>query len=259
MRLPGFDSKKILPYCLFYMACCGQVVSVKSQNIDLALPQKETPALIKQVDTIMTVILINESLLYCYYGSVLSKGKRYQPAEFDTLLEHMKKKWGENFLILLKPTKRSSYKTTVDALDQMTIHKIKRFAMVALSKPEEDFLYSANLLPASDSLAIEPPVTMERKTILINEPAFYVYLKENSTIWYKVDSTFNKDNYVKLNKEQTLEKLIEQYKIRAQQANKKTYVYIVGDEKTTYPNFERVISALKKNEIYKYNLLTTDN
>ena len=41
---------------------------------------------------------------------------------------------------MIKPNAESTYKNTVDMLDEMTINQVKRFAMVKISKSEIDLI-----------------------------------------------------------------------------------------------------------------------
>lgn len=46
----------------------------------------------------------------------------------------------EDFVVVIKPTQDATYKNTVDILDEMTINKVRRFAVVKISDPEKDLV-----------------------------------------------------------------------------------------------------------------------
>ncbi len=45
-----------------------------------------------------------------------------------------------DFVIIIKPDEDATYKNTVDILDEMTINKVKRYAMVKLGKEEKELI-----------------------------------------------------------------------------------------------------------------------
>ncbi|MBO0934900.1 biopolymer transporter ExbD, partial [Fibrella sp. HMF5036] len=47
---------------------------------------------------------------------------------------------GEKFVLVLKPTKESTYKNMVDVLDDMAVIKLKRYALVDELTPDEKTL-----------------------------------------------------------------------------------------------------------------------
>ena len=46
----------------------------------------------------------------------------------------------KEFVVVIKPNKESTYKNTVDALDEMTINDVKRYALVDISEVENQLI-----------------------------------------------------------------------------------------------------------------------
>jgi len=46
----------------------------------------------------------------------------------------------KHFTVLIKPSRESAFKSTVDILDEMSINMVKRFALVDISNAEEGFI-----------------------------------------------------------------------------------------------------------------------
>lgn len=79
----------------------------------------------------LTLMLGKENIIYYYYGN--------DPATMQTtgykdvrniILDKKKKTPAEDLFIIIKPDKDATYKNAVDALDEMNINDISRYAMV---------------------------------------------------------------------------------------------------------------------------------
>ena len=85
------------------------------------------------------VILISGGQdIYAYMGGDMRNGKKYTYREITDFVKG--KRADKNFFVLIKPTKNSTYKNTVDILDVMTTAGIKHYALVDITKQEEDYL-----------------------------------------------------------------------------------------------------------------------
>ncbi|HRX93572.1 MAG TPA: hypothetical protein P5158_05615, partial [Chitinophagaceae bacterium] len=59
----------------------------------------------------------------------------------DQLSDLEKYKEGpEGLMLLIKPTARADYKTVVDLLDETTINRVGKYALVKISKEENDWI-----------------------------------------------------------------------------------------------------------------------
>ncbi|MEI9911497.1 MAG: biopolymer transporter ExbD [Bacteroidota bacterium] len=227
MQLIEFDPKNIIISILLFLSSCGSWSNENWQHLELDLPKEEYIKKPHPDSNTISVVLFSDISWFCYTDTMIGKGKIYNHNNFRNLLAENKKTKGNNFIVFLKPTKYTSYKTTVDALDLMEICKIKSFQLVALNKNEENFFYSPNFLQTPEPLEINPAETVSHDEIPENELAFYVQIKNDRTILYKTDVTYNKDKYVKLlaPNEQLLENAISEFKENAE-SKIKLFVYI---------------------------------
>jgi biopolymer transport protein ExbD len=108
---------------------------------NLTLPREETdgPKALSNFPTAsQLVILFNEDDIYAYMGRDIRKGKKYTRQELTRLLNA--KSPDKNFSVAIKPSKSSTYRNTVDMLDMMTTANVKHYALVDITKEEEDYL-----------------------------------------------------------------------------------------------------------------------
>ena len=89
------------------------------------------------VPTKLTVVLLENDMIYGYHGNNIPNGKTFAYKELrNELIEGIKKYSLDSFVVLIKPAKAATYKNTVDVLDEMAINKIKRFEMLDVSEEE---------------------------------------------------------------------------------------------------------------------------
>jgi biopolymer transport protein ExbD len=85
----------------------------------------------------LTLMLGKSDQVYYYEGDDPTK---VQLSNFkdvrDVILKKKKSTDPKDFVVVIKPTADATYKNTVDALDEMTINEVKRFAMVDISPGE---------------------------------------------------------------------------------------------------------------------------
>jgi len=120
----------------------------------------------------LTIMLGKNNELYYYEGQLKPDGSNFVTSNFKDIRDEIIKKkkevianhyhdaacpgiqeeWQKNhpddpnwkdackdkdFVVVIKPNKEATYKNTIDALDEMTINNVKRFAMMDIA-PEED-------------------------------------------------------------------------------------------------------------------------
>jgi biopolymer transport protein ExbD len=85
------------------------------------------------------VILISGSDgIYAYIGGDIDKGKKYSYPEIADFLKARKS--DKNFSVLIKPSENATYKNTVNMLDVLQTQQIQHYALVDITKEEENYL-----------------------------------------------------------------------------------------------------------------------
>ncbi|RTL58827.1 MAG: biopolymer transporter ExbD [Sphingobacteriales bacterium] len=98
----------------------------------------------------LTILLGKNDQVFYYEGKLAEDGSNFKRAIFgrtqgektgirDVIIDK-KKKLGENadkdMVVVIKPNDESTFKNTVDILDEMTINGVKKYALVKISDPE---------------------------------------------------------------------------------------------------------------------------
>jgi len=135
-----------LALSMMLLSSCNEIVS---SMFFIATTTISTPANIITTDasvpfavpsaTTVTLLLSGEDKVLGYEGTDLQKHKAYSYSEKNSVrsfLNTMKKKHGEELVVFIKTTPTSTYKNMVNALDEMTISKIKKYQIIDLL-PEE--------------------------------------------------------------------------------------------------------------------------
>ena len=131
----------------FHMITSSEI-QVKESNeedgsLNLYVPREEDElnSQYDSIETKLTIILLKNNGIYAYKGNNLSDGKPYTYKTIRRVIVSESKKYGEKFVIALKPTKAASYKNSVDILDEMTNNNILKYTMLSLTKKEKEFLH----------------------------------------------------------------------------------------------------------------------
>jgi hypothetical protein len=123
----------------------------------------------------LTVMLGKKDQVYFYEGELLPDGSNFKQTTFKGIRDEIIKKKKDvisryvtdpaceqkakdkiarlglkttphdecvdkDFVVVIKPTKDATYKNTVDILDEMTINRVKRYAMVKISDTENQLI-----------------------------------------------------------------------------------------------------------------------
>lgn len=82
----------------------------------------------------LTLLLAKNDKVFYYEGELLPDGSNFKSAPFkqvrEIIINKKKSTKPEDFMVIIKPDPESTYKNTVDALDEMTINEVKRYALV---------------------------------------------------------------------------------------------------------------------------------
>ena len=86
----------------------------------------------------LVILLSGDKDIYGYMGEDMRSGKKYSYPELRELLKT--KKSVKDFSVVIRPAASSSYKNTVDILDEMKTADIKHYALVDITNAEEGYL-----------------------------------------------------------------------------------------------------------------------
>ncbi len=233
---------------------------VQKQKLDLKIPKGINTESPKDSNT-LTAIIFNSDSIYCFWEYKIKDGNFYSISKqnsFRTFIIAASKKLGTKLSVVLKPTNNSSYKSTVDALDEMTISKIRKYSMAQLTGAEETYLRIENFSwEPPEPVAITTPESVTSQALPENN-AIIIELRKDQSVWYTILATeFDAlPHQLKKPITQNLKLVIADLEKKLP-GIRKDYL-IKGDRNATYPTFEKVIEALKQNNIYKYNLVTSE-
>jgi biopolymer transport protein ExbD len=92
----------------------------------------------------LTMLLAGNDNIFYYEGELLPDASNFKSTNFaevrDVILNKKKSTDPDDFVVVIKPNKESTYKNTVDMLDEMTINDVKRYALVDISSVEEQLI-----------------------------------------------------------------------------------------------------------------------
>lgn len=87
-----------------------------------------------------TILLGRNNTVFYYEGTLSPDGANFKSSNYkeirQAIMNKKKSTDPKDFVVVIKPGPESTYKNTVDMLDEMTINDIKRYAMVDISDPE---------------------------------------------------------------------------------------------------------------------------
>lgn len=92
----------------------------------------------------LTLLLGKNDNVYYYEGQLDATASNLQPSTMKKIRDEIIKKKrstpADDLMIVIKPGEESTYKDVVNALDEMTINDIKRYALVDISDVETQLL-----------------------------------------------------------------------------------------------------------------------
>ena|SRR5687767_1767971 len=88
----------------------------------------------------LTIMLAKDNNVFYYEGELAPDGSNFKSSNFKDIrkiiIDKKKVTDPKDFMIVIKPGPESTYKNTVDMLDEMQINDVKRYAMVDISDVE---------------------------------------------------------------------------------------------------------------------------
>jgi biopolymer transport protein ExbD len=97
----------------------------------------------------LSIMLSKNNSIFYYEGELAPDGSNFKSTNFkdirDIIINKKRTTDPKDFMVVIKPGPESTYKNTVDMLDEMTINDVKRYAMVDI------FDVELNLVRASEA------------------------------------------------------------------------------------------------------------
>lgn len=91
----------------------------------------------------LSIILDQNNEIYYYEGIMQPKGENIFKTSFkniSSLLQSKKKERNDELMVIIQSTDQASFKNVVDILDEISIHQIKKYALVDLDNDIKNFL-----------------------------------------------------------------------------------------------------------------------
>ena len=92
----------------------------------------------------LTLLLGKNNVIYYYEGELLPDASNFKTTTFKDVRKVITDKKHatdeKDFVVVIKPNKESTYKNTVDMLDEMSISDVKRYALVDISVVEDQLI-----------------------------------------------------------------------------------------------------------------------
>lgn len=88
----------------------------------------------------LTLLLSKDRNVFYYEGILKDDGSNFKSTNFkglrEIIMNKVKSTDPKDLVIVIKPNKDSKFKDVVDALDEMTINDVKRYALVDIAEAE---------------------------------------------------------------------------------------------------------------------------
>jgi biopolymer transport protein ExbD len=92
----------------------------------------------------LSLLLGKNDVIYYYEGELAPDASNFKTTTFkeirDVIINKKKSTDPKDFVVVIKPNAESTYKNAVDALDEMTINDVKRYALVDISEVENQLI-----------------------------------------------------------------------------------------------------------------------
>lgn len=92
----------------------------------------------------LTIMLAKDRTVYYYEGILKEDGSNFKSTNFvgirEVILNKKQSTAAGDLVIVIKPSKAAKFRDMVDALDEMTINDIKRYALVDIAEAENQLI-----------------------------------------------------------------------------------------------------------------------
>jgi len=91
----------------------------------------------------LTIMLGKDNNVFYYTGQLDPSGKNFKSSNFKDIRQVImdkKNSTDSTFMVVIKPNDQSTYKNVVNILDEMSINLVGRYALVDISKPEDQLI-----------------------------------------------------------------------------------------------------------------------
>lgn len=92
----------------------------------------------------LTLLLGKNDVVYYYEGILAPDASNFKTSSFkeirDVIIRKKRSTDPKDFVVVIKPDEESTYKNSVDMLDEMTINDVKRYAMVDIAPVEFELI-----------------------------------------------------------------------------------------------------------------------
>ena len=99
----------------------------------------------------LTLMIGKDNNIFYYEGQLAPDGSNFKSTNFkevrSIIINKKRSTDPKDFVVVIKPSAESTYKNTVDLLDEMTINDVKRYALVDISEPEYTLLKASEGSP----------------------------------------------------------------------------------------------------------------
>ncbi len=91
----------------------------------------------------LTIMLGKDNNVFYYEGSLATNASNFKSSNFKEIRDEIiskKNSTDTSFMVIIKPNDESTYKNTVDILDEMKINLVARYALVDISWQEDNLI-----------------------------------------------------------------------------------------------------------------------
>ena len=98
--------------------------------------------------SVLNLLLLPDDQIYWYIGinEPVLEPTNYSADGVRQLIRQKEKAIGEDFMVLIKPHPKSSYRNLVDMYDEMNITEVQRYAQADLTEQEKTLIEEQDLL-----------------------------------------------------------------------------------------------------------------